>query len=75
MESYGEKVRQYWEKHINYYPFGLRHNGYNNLQTGTQGGKFKYNGKELNDEFGLEWYDFGARNYDAALGRWMNTTH
>ena len=34
--------------------------------------KFKYNGKELNDELGLDWYDFGARNYDASLGRWMN---
>lgn len=56
----------------NYYPFGLRHNGYNNLQTGTQGGKFKFGGKELNEDYGLEWYDFGTRNYDAALGRWMN---
>ncbi|MFI2744363.1 RHS repeat-associated core domain-containing protein [Zhouia sp. PK063] len=37
-----------------------------------QVGKFKYNGKELNDELGLDWYDFGARNYDAALGSWMN---
>ncbi len=34
--------------------------------------KYKFNGKELNDELGLEWHDFGARNYDASLGRWMN---
>lgn len=34
--------------------------------------KFGYNGKELNSELELDWYDFGARNYDASLGRWMN---
>jgi len=34
--------------------------------------KFGYNGKELNEELGLDWHDFGARNYDASLGRWMN---
>ena len=34
--------------------------------------KFGYNGKELNEELGLQWHDFGARNYDASLGRWMN---
>ncbi|PIX09006.1 MAG: hypothetical protein COZ75_09065, partial [Flavobacteriaceae bacterium CG_4_8_14_3_um_filter_34_10] len=33
---------------------------------------YKYNGKELQSEFGVEMYDFGARNYDPALGRWMN---
>ena len=33
---------------------------------------YKYNGKELQDELGLQWYDYGARNYDHALGRWMN---
>ncbi len=34
--------------------------------------KYKYSGKELQDELGLNMYDFGARNYDPALGRWMN---
>ncbi|PIQ17277.1 MAG: hypothetical protein COW66_13010 [Flavobacteriaceae bacterium CG18_big_fil_WC_8_21_14_2_50_34_36] len=33
---------------------------------------YKYNGKELQNEFGIEMYDFGARNYDPAIGRWMN---
>ena len=60
----------------NYYPFGLRQKGYNsnpNYSHGSpQAEKFKYNGKELQDELGLNFYDYGARNYDPALGRWMN---
>ncbi|WP_407268284.1 RHS repeat domain-containing protein [Tenacibaculum maritimum] len=59
----------------NYYPFGLKHKGYNNI-TNSLGNsaaqKFGYNGKELNEELGIQWHDFGARNYDASLGRFMN---
>ena len=31
---------------------------------------FKYNGKEFDSKNGLNWYDYGARHYDATLGRW-----
>jgi RHS repeat-associated protein len=58
----------------NYYPFGLTHKGYNFSSSGgnSVAQKYKYNGKELQDELGLNMYDYGARNYDPALGRWMN---
>jgi RHS repeat-associated protein len=32
----------------------------------------KVGSKELQDELGLAWYDYGARNYDAAVARFMN---
>ncbi|WP_282088346.1 RHS repeat domain-containing protein [Aquimarina algiphila] len=54
----------------NYYPFGLQHKGYNNTVLSEH--PYDYNGKENNQELGLNWHDFGARNYDAALGRWFN---
>ncbi|MGB5982090.1 MAG: RHS repeat-associated core domain-containing protein, partial [Nonlabens sp.] len=60
----------------NYYPFGLQMKGFNNVVSGNANSvaeRFAYNGKENNPELGLEWVDFGARNYDASLGRWMNS--
>ena len=60
---------------LDYYPFGLQQKGYNDVITSNKNDvaeRFKYNGKENNPELGLEWYDFRARNYDVALGRWMN---
>ncbi len=54
-------------KRNNYYPFGLTFNEYQN--QGEQGNDFLYNGKELQTDLGLDWFDYGARMYDAALGR------
>lgn len=59
----------------NYYPFGLKHKGYNNVTSANANSvanKFGFGGKEEQNEFGLNWIDITARNYDPALGRWMN---
>ena len=48
-----------------YYPFGGVFASTGNVQP------YKYNGKELDTKKGLNWYDYGARHYDAALGRWF----
>ena len=53
------------EESNQYYPFGLN---YANSNSSLQ--PYKYNGKELDTKNGLNWYDYGARHYDAALGRW-----
>jgi RHS repeat-associated protein len=51
----------------NYYPFGMKHEGYNTL-LGNNSYQYKYNGKELQTESGM--YDYGARMYMPDLGRW-----
>lgn len=59
----------------NYYPFGLKHKGYNEIANSNRSEnaeKYKYNKKEWQDELGLNWYNYGWRNYDPAISRWLN---
>ena len=53
------------EETNHYYPFGGVFASAGNVQP------YKYNGKEYDGKKGLNWYDYGARMYDAALGRFM----
>ncbi|SEA80381.1 RHS repeat domain-containing protein [Psychroflexus halocasei] len=56
----------------NYYPFGLKHKGYNNVVDGTYY-PYGYNGKELVDNFGLSLIEMDWRQYDPVLGRFNVT--
>ena len=58
------------EEH-HYYPFGFEHQNYSTI-TGNTRYKYTFGGKEFQPEKDMNIYNFGARNYDPALGRWMN---
>jgi len=56
----------------NYYPFGLKHKGYNTNVSSSGNSvaqKFKYNGVELEESLGLNLYEMDKRQYDPAIGR------
>ncbi len=58
----------------NYFPFGMKHQGYNNLYNpiGSVSYKFGFEGQEHQDDFGLNWIQFKWRNEDPALGRFFS---
>ncbi|MCT4613807.1 MAG: hypothetical protein N4A49_02905, partial [Marinifilaceae bacterium] len=50
-----------------YYPFGMRMAMHNSKKLANQ--HYLYNGKEKQEETG--WLDYGVRQLDISLGRWM----
>ena len=52
------------EQTTHYYPYG----GILSQSTNQGVQKYKYGGKELDLMHGLDWYDFGARQQDPAVG-------
>ena len=57
----------------NYYPFGLKHSSYSVpvIVSTNDALKYKYNGKEWQDELGLNVYDYDNRVYDPTTGHFL----
>ena len=51
-----------------YYPFGHTFNS--SQRENSAENKYLYNGKERQDGLAVNVYDYGARMYDPAIGRW-----
>jgi RHS repeat-associated protein len=57
-----------------YYPFGMNIKeltASSSLSLAPSQNEYLYNGKMMQDEMGLGWLDYGARFYDAVIGRFF----
>jgi len=52
-----------------YYPFGMQLEALGYTSGNDLKNNYLYNGKELQEDYGLNWYDYGARMYDPVIGR------
>ena len=53
----------------NYYPFGLKHKGYNDVVNGSHYKYMTYQGQEFHDELGLNVHEWKYRWSDPTIGR------
>src|SRR5690606_20169890 len=53
----------------NYYPFGLKHKGYNNGIVGVDNNYMDFQGQELTEDLGLNVHEWKYRISDPAIGR------
>ncbi|HEY5744733.1 MAG TPA: DUF6443 domain-containing protein [Chryseolinea sp.] len=58
------------EGYDSYYPTGLSFSDFQRPASVKQ--DYRFNGKELQNEIDLGWYDYGARMYDPSIGRWAS---
>lgn len=72
MSVNSDNLADYYEATIlsaaDYYPFGQEMSG---RQYNSGAYRYRYNGKELDTDFGLGWYAYGARWYEAGIGRFI----
>ncbi|WP_297337923.1 DUF6443 domain-containing protein [Algoriphagus sp.] len=54
-----------------YDPWGVELGGLGYQYGGIKVNPYLYNGKEANGHLGVNLYDYGARLYDPAIGRWF----
>jgi RHS repeat-associated protein len=53
-----------------FYPFGMQMEALCYSSGADLTNNNLYNGKELQPDYGLQWYDYGARFYDPEIGMW-----
>lgn len=74
MKCFGIELSEYGlllKKRINYYPFGLKHKGYNNVINGTENNYKTFQGQEISKELGYNMLEFKYRHYDPATARFV----
>ncbi|MBL0083556.1 MAG: RHS repeat-associated core domain-containing protein [Saprospiraceae bacterium] len=67
--SIGRELRPTGSQHRHIY-FGTKSLFLHQMLMETKDNNYLYNYKELNADHDLKWYDYGARFYDAVIGRW-----
>jgi len=64
LDHHGDTIKK-----IDYYPFGHMIYTSDTETPFAEDNHYLYNDKGLQDDFGLDWYDYGVRFYDGQIGK------